>query len=116
MSDQIFEDLLIHSCTIKRRVKGTADEWGVKSETLTEVATGVACLIQSAYEVLEFDVRGQKQTANFIGYFKIDCTIEVDDIIEFNSKSYAVIGVEDAGGVAHHNECPLCSLENKVYG
>ena len=113
MSDLVYEGLLTQTCTIKRRHKGTADKWGAKSEIISDEATNVKCLIQPAYEVLEFDVRGQKQIAQFVGYFKSDEDIEVDDIIVFNSKNYVVLGVEDAAGQGHHQEIPLRSLENK---
>jgi hypothetical protein len=113
MSDPIFEQMLTQTCTIKRRSRGSTDKWGSKTETISNVASDVPCLIQAAYEVLEFDVRGQKQTANFFAYFKIDADIEVDDIVVFNGKDYVVLGVEDAGGQGHHYECPLRSLENK---
>lgn len=113
MSDAIYDSLLTQTCTIQRRTQGSVDKWGDAEVSIDNSATGVACLIQPAYEVLEFDVRGQKQTANFVGYFKETENIEVDDIIVFKSKNYAVLGVEDAAGQGHHKEILLRSLENK---
>ena len=113
MADLEFTNLLTHTCTITRRVKGVTDKWGAKAETLTDVATSVPCMIQASYEMLEFDVRGQKQIATMIAFFEITQDIEVDDIVVFNGKDFVVIGVEDAGGQGHHYEVPLKSLENK---
>ena len=113
MSDPIFRMLLTQTCTIERRIKGAADIYGAKAETLTVVSTGEACLIQTSYDIVEFDERGKKEVANLMGYFEIDSIIEVDDIVTVNSKLFAVVGVDDAGGQGHHLECPLRNLENK---
>ena len=113
MSDATYDSLLTQTCTIQRRTQGDLDKWGAAEVSINNSATGVACLIQPAYEVLEFDVRGQKQIANFVGYFKITENIEVDDIIVFETKNYAVLGVENAGAQNHHTEAQLRSLENK---
>lgn len=113
MSDSTFESLLIHTCTIKRRsTSATQDKWGASTETISELATDVACLIQQREETIEFMRRGEKFVSRHLGFFKIDAGLREDDVVVFEGDEYQVLSVADAAGQGHHLECALFSLDN----
>jgi len=114
MSDPVFDSLLNHTCTIKRRsvATTTVDKWGAGVETITSVGTGVACKVQQRAEAVEFTRRGEKVISRHIAFFKIGANIQEDDIVVFDNISYRVAAVEDAAGMGHHLEVALFVLEN----
>jgi hypothetical protein len=113
MADSIFDAELIHSVSIYRRsTAGTADEWGAIPESVAASSTGVSCLIQQMEETIEFTRRGKKIQTRLCGFFKFAADILEDDIVEFQSKKYLVIAVEDAAGQGHHKEVYLWNMEN----
>lgn len=114
MSDFIFDSLLKHLCTIKRRSTDSSNinKFGASLETLTTYATNVKCLIQQREEIIEFELRGQKLFSRHVSFFKYDSGVREDDVIEFKGKSYRVFSVADSAGQGHHLEVGLYTLEN----
>lgn len=115
-SDATFLSLLTHTVIVYRRSLSVAsyDSYGVPIETINENSSSVECLIQPLREALEFDRRGKKELATVMGFFKITDSIIEDDIVEYKSKKYIVLGVEDAGGQSHHQEVFLRRMENQT--
>lgn len=114
-NDATFLSLLTHTALVKRRSSSVSsiDDWGIPEETITTGTTTLNCLIQPLNEAIEFDVRGKKEMATKMGFFKISDSILQDDIIIFKNKQYIVIGVEDAAGQSHHQEVFLRRMENE---
>ena len=113
MSDDVYDDLLTHSVSITRRSynQGSVDSFGVPAETQTETTSSADALIQSLTDRVEITKRGKKEIATMVGFFKISESILVDDIVEYNSIKYIVLGVQDAGGQAHHKEILMKTME-----
>lgn len=117
MSDTAFNNLLIHTCTIKRRVydSSTVDEWGAASESFTTKSSSEVCRFQQTDEDVEFNRRGEKIVTRVLFFMKPTADIQVDDIITYDSIEYRVIGVDplyDEDSL-HHYEVFVVSLENE---
>ena len=114
MSDQIFNDLLIHTCNISRRSldTGSIDRWGASSESFTLISSNEVCLFQQTEELIEFSRRGEKLLTRLLVFMKPTADVKEDDILEFESKKYRVLGVDDSAGQGHHKELGIINLEN----
>ncbi len=114
MSDSAFENLLTHTCKIYRRVYDTTteDKWGASAESFSTITSTESCLFQQLDEMIELTRRGEKIYTQTQVYFKYSADIVVDDIVEFNSKKYSVVAVDDAAGQGHHKEVLVIGLEN----
>lgn len=116
MSDQSFNNLLIHTCVVKRRVYDTEtiDKWGASSETFSQISSAEVCRFQQTDEDIEFNRRGEKIITRVLFFMKPSANVAEDDIIEFNSIKYRVIGVDPIYGESdlHHYEVYVINLEN----
>lgn len=114
MADAHYENELTQTCRIVRRVKGATNSLGLPSETPTEIAAAEKCLFQQCDEMVEIHRRGKIIRTKDILFLLFTADIEEDDIVEFNSKNYAVVSVDqDTAGQGHHKEAMLNSLENE---
>jgi len=113
MSDEVYDDLLTHTVSITRRSynEGSLDSFGVPVETQTEATASAVALIQPLTDSIEITKRGKKEIATVVGFFKYSQSILADDIVEYNSIKYIVLGVQDAGGQAHHKEILMKTME-----
>ena len=114
MSDSAFNDLLTQECTIYRRVydSATEDKWGASAESFSTITTEEDCLFQQLDEMIEFIRRGEKVLTKTEVFLKYEADIEEDDIIEFESKKYSVLSVDDSAGQQHHKEVLVVGMEN----
>jgi hypothetical protein len=114
MSDALFDSLLTQTCTIKSRTYNTSsvDDWGVPSETIEETGTTASCLIQLNSETVEMTIRGKKEMASHLGFFKYSVSIQQDDIVELDGVAYQVLSVDDPVSQNHHKEVQLKRIEN----
>jgi|GEM_PF-3310400 len=114
MSDSTFNALLTQTCTIYRRVydASTEDKWGASSESFSTITSTESCLLQQLDEMIEFTRRGEKIYTKTEVYMKYEADIEVDDILEFESRKYSVLSVDDSAGQQHHKEVLIVGLEN----
>jgi len=107
MADNIFDSLLIHTVSIKRRVEGSVNLLGVPSETFSILYTDVVCRIQDQKGTYILERKGEEVSVDSICFFKITQDIVEDDVVVFGSKEYSVYFVENAGGESHHYEAGL---------
>ena len=114
MSDQSFSAMLIHSCDIYRRTLDNTDldKWGDSSETITVFSSDVSCLFQSRLEAIEFSLRGEKVLSKEIVFFEYADDVEEDDILNYGTKRYLVVGIDNAAGQFHHKEVSVIPLTN----
>jgi len=114
MSDPIFNNLLTQTCDIYRRNLDTSsvDEWGASDETIALVTSAEPCLFQQNDESIEFTRKGEKLYTRLMVFMKPTADIQEDDILEFESKKYRVVAVDDAAGQSHHYELLVVNLEN----
>jgi hypothetical protein len=118
---------LVHTCTIQRFVAAGADDYNQPSGSWSDVATGVACLVQQkrtlqttgrrpglTEEVLAFqgvmfcdygtNVREGDRVTGVV-YEGTTTPVRLDT--QGNAVSFTVVEVIDAGGQRHHYEVKL---------
>ena len=76
------------------------------------LSSAVACLFQSRMEAIEFSVRGEKVLSKEIVFFEYTDDVQEDDILNYGSKKYEVVGVDKAAGQTHHKEVSVIPLTN----
>lgn len=101
-----YSDMLIQTCTIRRRISGSQDEWGIPSESLTTISTTTKGLIQQKRETLDIDKRGQSIISTHLGFFSVGDFPIVDDFVVLDGVTYYVISVDNTLQT-HHVEVLL---------
>lgn len=96
---------LVHSVDILREnPTGGEDAWGLPSEAVVTVATGIPALVQGRTSREQPRPTGVEITDTLI-FLPLGTNVRADDLILHGSKGYRVVGIPiDAGGASHHLE------------
>lgn len=110
MADKFFDELLIHSATVRTYSAATVDTHGHNVETWADTYTSVPCrVVPSGGRELKVGI--EIVISTHVIFFKPGQAITARDEVVVSSKTYQVLLVEDANDESelHHREA-VCEL------
>jgi hypothetical protein len=116
-----YRSLLKHTATVARETI-TYGSLGQSERTWTSVATSVRCLVQPKRWDFISQIRGEEETARYVGFFEYGVTLTAGDrVIVSNSNGveiakFTVTHVPvDISGRMHHVEADLEFVDEQIY-
>ena len=94
--------LLNKTAKVYTKSKGSVNEFGERSFTLSESISSLSCAVQPLRESLEIKRTGKTYAVTKVVYCDYRTDINPDDIIEIDNEQYLIVAVEDDGGRQHH--------------
>jgi len=103
--------LLNKTAKVYTKSKGSVNEFGERSFTLSESISSLKCAVQPLRESLEIKRAGKTYVITKVVYCDYRTDIDPDDVIEIDNKQYLVVAVEDDGGRQHHLKIYIVKVE-----
>jgi len=94
--------LLNKTAKVYTKSKGSVNEFGERSFSLSTSISTLKCTVQPLRESLEIKRAGKTYVVTKVVYCDYRTDINPDDIIEIDNEQYLIVAVEDDGGRQHH--------------
>jgi len=99
---EISPAFLNKSATFYTKTQGTANDFGEKSFTQTEIESDVKVALQVADEELTFTLHGTTYIVKDVLYLNYRSDVSPGDLVTIDSLQYLIISIEDESGQGEH--------------